>query len=258
MSLNTLLGIVTILALIVAWNQLRLQRDMAGGKGVLLELGRFKRVDESTGGVRFHVSVRLRMVGPALRHEVSVDLEADGRRFDANTQKPEIRRSMGCEGDDIRWEFDLNEDDLERVWLITTWVEARGNNLLTEAIARRLSRQESYTWKRYPGWRLGQMIRGWASQRGPGWFREWAGAPRATGWWHNDMSAAPAGAYPGEGPIELGRPPGDRRLKASDAIAIAAVVVASIVSVLLILHVTDVLDVGATIFAWLWAPFWAT
>jgi hypothetical protein len=254
-SLNTLLAIVTILALIVAWNQLRLQRDMAGGKGIVINLPRSQVVDETAGIFRYHFDMMLRMVGPAVRHEVSVDLEADGRRFDANTQKPAIRESMGCEDDDIVWKFDLNEDDLEKVWLITSWVEARGNNLRTEAIAWRLSRQETYVWKWYPGFRLAQVIRGRVSQRGPVWFREWVGAPRATGWWHQERGAAPAGAFPGEGPLELRRPPSHRRLTTSDAIAIAAVVIATIVSALLIFHVTDLSEVGATIFAWLSTPF---
>ena len=204
-TLNLILGVIAVLALGVAWNQLRLQRNAQGGKGVLVE----NRAHRGVDGRYFQFDVKVHMVGPAVRHQVGLDLEKGGRAFKVGTEKPAVRTSMGCNDDPIVWTFHVPEHEMSEVWLIVTWVEARADNLRSEAGAWRLGPPpDIYLWKWYPGWKVAVWVQMWAAEHGPKKLRAIAGRPRATGWWHNEGSASPAGALPGQGPLELGRPPG--------------------------------------------------
>ena len=64
------------------------------------------------------------MVGPTVRYEVGLDLEADGNPFEVSTPKPAIRPSMGCEDEEISWGFEIPEDELDNVWVIASWMTA--------------------------------------------------------------------------------------------------------------------------------------
>lgn len=61
------------------------------------------------------LQVDLRTVGPVVRYEVGLDLEADGNRFDVSPAKPATRPSMSCDDEEMSWGFEIPEDDLDRV-----------------------------------------------------------------------------------------------------------------------------------------------
>jgi len=129
------------------------------------------------------------MVGPAVRYQVALDLEADGEQFEVSTPKPAARPSMGCDDEEMSWVFEIPEDELDRVWVIASWIEAKRADLRIAALARNVSTSETYEWKWAADWRL-------------------SGA----GHWRKRRAATtPARAVAGMGPLELGRAPGPRR-----------------------------------------------
>jgi hypothetical protein len=175
--LDVFVGILALLGLIAVWNQVRARHRTAGTKGVVLVSERLQPRRRNIA--RFQTT--LRIVGPVVRYEVALDLEADGTRFEASPAQPVTRPSMGCDDEELSWSFEVPDDNVDRLWLIASWVEARGNDLRTAAIARQLSTSETYVWKWYLG-RLG----GWGRQR---------------------TGTTPTAALPGRGPLELGRAP---------------------------------------------------
>ena len=184
--LDVFLGIIALLGLIAIWNQLRARRKKARAKGVVLVIERLTPRRKNLA----RLEVNLRMVGPAVRYEVGLDLEADGNGFDVSTPKPAIRPSMGCDDEELSWGFEIPEDDLDRVWVIASWVEAHGADLRMAAIARCLNTAEIYEWKWAADWRLS----------------------RAGHWRKRPTATTPSRTVPGLGPLELGRPPGRRRM----------------------------------------------
>jgi hypothetical protein len=184
--LDVFLGIIALLGLIAAWNQLRARRKKARAKGVVVVIDRLTPRRKNLA----RLEVNLRMVGPAVRYEVGLDLEADGSRFDVSTSKPAIRPSMGCDDEEMSWGFEMPEDDLDRIWVIASWMEAHGADLRTAAIARSLRTPEIYEWKWATDWRLS----------------------RAGHWRKRRTATTPPRTVPGLGPLELGRPPGRRRV----------------------------------------------
>ena len=133
------------------------------------------------------VEVRLRMAGPAVRYEVGLDLEADGNRFDVSTPKPAIRPSMGCDDEEMSWGFEIPDDALDRVWVIASWMEARGTDLRMAALAWNLITPEIYEWKWAADWFVSRAGH-WRKRRSvrrrhapfPDWAPwNWAGHPAA-------------------------------------------------------------------------------
>ena len=179
--LDVFLGILALLGAIAVWNQLRARRRTAGVKGVVLVSERLQPCRKNV--VRFQV--KLRMVGPVVRYEVTLDLEADGRRFEASPARPATRPSMGCNDEDLSWSFEVPEDDVDKLWVVASWLEARGHGLRSGALAQQLSTSETYEWK----WYLG-TLGGWQKRR---------------------SATIPTAAEPGRGPLELGHPPDHRR-----------------------------------------------
>ena len=175
--LDVFVGILALLGLIAVWNQVRARHRTAGTKGVVLVSERLQPRRRNIA--RFQTT--LRIVGPVVRYEVALDLEADGTRFEGSPAQPATRPSMGCDDEELSWSFEVPDDDVDRLWVIASWVEARGYDLRTAAIARRLSTSETYVWKWYLG-RLG----GWRRQR---------------------TGTTPTAALAGRGPLELGRAP---------------------------------------------------
>jgi hypothetical protein len=184
--LDVFLGIIALLVLIATWNQLQARRRKARAKGVVMVIDRLTPRRKSLA----RLEVNLRVVGPAVRYEVGLDLEADGTRFDASTPKPAIRPSMGCDDAELSWGFEIPEDDLDRVWVIASWMDAHGADLRMAAIAGSLSTPEIYEWKWAADWRLS----------------------RAGHWRKRRTATTPPRTVPGLGPLELGRPPGRRRV----------------------------------------------
>lgn len=184
--LDVFLGIMALLALVATWNQLRARRRKARAKGVVMVIDRLTPRRKSVA----RLEVNLRVVGPAVHYQVGLDLEADGARFDISTPKPAIRPSMGCDDEELSWGFEIPEDDLDKVWVIASWMDAHGADLRMAAIARSLSTPEIYEWKWAADWRLS----------------------RAGHWRKRRTATTPSRTIPGLGPLELGRPPGRRRV----------------------------------------------
>jgi hypothetical protein len=182
--LDAFLGIIALLALIATWSLLRAQRRRARAQGVVMVIDRLAPRRKNVA----RLQVNLRMVGPDVRYEVELDLEADGQRFDVSTPKPALRPSMGCEDEEMSWGFEIPDDELDRVWVIASWMETRGAVLRTAAIAWSLTTPDIYEWKWAADWRLSRAGR-WRKRRTP---------------------TAPARTIPGLGPLELGRAPGPR------------------------------------------------
>jgi hypothetical protein len=182
--LDVFLGIIALLALIATWYLIRAQRRKARAQGVAMVIDRLTPRRKNVA----RLQVNLRMVGPDVRYEVELDLEADGNRFEVSTPKPALRPSMGCEDEEMSWGFEIPEDDLDRVWVIASWMETRGAVLRTAAIAWSLSTPDIYEWKWAADWRLSRAGR-WRKRRTP---------------------TAPARTIPGLGPLELGSAPDPR------------------------------------------------
>ncbi|OBG23227.1 hypothetical protein [Mycobacterium sp. 852002-51057_SCH5723018] len=154
--LDVFVGILALLGLIAVWNQVRARQRTAGTKGVVLVSERLQPRRRNIA--RFQTT--LRIVGPVVRYDVALDLEADGSRFEASPAQPATRPSMGCDDEELSWTFEVPDDDVDRLWVVVSWLEARGYDLRPAAITRQLSTSETYVWKWYLG-RLG----GWRSQR---------------------------------------------------------------------------------------------
>ena len=184
--LDVFVGIIAVLGLIALVNRLRAQHKNPHAKGVVIVIDRLTPRRKNLA----RLEVRLRMAGPAVRYEVGLDLEADGNRFEVSTPKPEIRPSMGCDDEEISWGFEVPDEDLDRVWVIASWMEARGANLRIAALAWNLSTPEIYEWKWAADWRLS----------------------RAGHWRKRRSVTTPPRTIPGLGPLELGRAPSRRRV----------------------------------------------
>jgi hypothetical protein len=179
--LDVFVGILALLGVIALGNRLGARRSMPGVKGVLL-------VSERLAPRRKNVArfqTKLRMVGPVVRYEVALDLEADGQRFETSSAQPATRPSMGCDDEELSWSFEVPEDDVDRLWVIASWVEARGHDLRSAALTQQLSTSETYEWK----WYL-RSLGGWQKRR---------------------TATTPAATEPGRGPLELGHAPDHRR-----------------------------------------------
>jgi hypothetical protein len=184
--LDVFLGIIALVALIATWNQLRARRRKARAHGVVMVIDRLTPRRKNLA----RLEVNLRMVGPDVRYEVGLNLEADGSRFDVSTPEPALRPSMGCDDEEMSWGFEIPEDDLDRVWVIASWMETRGAGLRMAAIAWSFSTPDIYEWKWAADWRLSH----------------------AGHWRKRRTATTPPRTTPGLGPLELGRPPSRRRM----------------------------------------------
>jgi hypothetical protein len=183
--LDVFIGIIAFLGLIAMWNQLRANPKTAGANGVVVQVDRVAPRRKNLA----RLQVTLRMLGPTVRYEVGLDLETDGNQFEVSTPKPAIRPSMGCDDEEMSWGFEIPGDDLDRVWLIASWMDTRGARLRMAAIATSLSTSDIYEWKWAADWRLSS----------------------AGHWQKRRAATTPPRAVPGLGPLELGRAPGGRR-----------------------------------------------
>jgi hypothetical protein len=195
--LDVFVGILAVIALIATWNQLRARVDKPGARGVVVAVDRLAPRRKNVA----RIQVGLRMVGPAVRYEVALDLEADGNRYEASTPKPETRPSMGCDDEEMSWGLEIAEDELESVWVIASWIDAHRARLRMAALATNLGTLESYEWKWAADWRL-SAVGHWRRRR---------------------VTTAPPRTLPGLGPLELGRPPGRGRLAQVAAETVAEV-----------------------------------
>src|SRR5271155_5130055 len=129
--LDVFIGIIAVLGLIAIVNHLRAQPKTAGTRGVVVRVDRLAPRRKNLA----RLQVNLRIVGPAVRYDVGLDLEKDGRKFDISTPKPAIRPSLGCNDEEISWGFEIPEDELDKVWVIASWIEAHRADLRMAAMA---------------------------------------------------------------------------------------------------------------------------
>jgi hypothetical protein len=183
--LDVFVGIIAVVGLIAIGNRLRARRRRAGAKGVVLVIDRLTPRRKNIA----RLEVSLRMVGPTVRYEVGLDLEADGNPFEVSAPKPVIRPSMGCEDEEISWGFEIPEDELDNVWVIASWMTADNADLRMAAIASQVSTPEIYEWRWAADWRISGAGH-WRKRRRP---------------------TTPPRTAAGMGPLELGRAPGRGR-----------------------------------------------
>jgi hypothetical protein len=181
--------IVSASALLIAWWQLMLQRDEAGGRGMIFEVRSPQRTVTRSGDVEsvfdvYHVFVKL--VGND-RHEVAVHLERDGRQLESGeagyVESPAVLHRMTCEGDPIDWRFDLSPDAARDLWVVLTWAGVFGAGVRTDAFRRRLTEPQFEQWRWFRSYRARRRIQAWASRHRWGWIRRWLGKPRRLGAW---------------------------------------------------------------------------
>jgi len=212
--LDQVMFVLTLLALVVAalslsvtWWQLRLQRNVAGGRGIIP--GLFSYQTSVNGETHIDFEVYIELVGPGIRHEMQVHLERDGQALssgdDGYVKSPPVRKSMSCDSDPIKWKFTLTSEDAEDVWCIISWVEPRGDEVWTNAYARALTGEDQlweWRWKRFRKAR--QRKQDWSSEHGPKWFRRRLGGVKPLGRWRPHVNRS---IQPGHGPINNGRAP---------------------------------------------------
>ncbi|RFZ15668.1 hypothetical protein DSM43518_00220 [Mycobacterium marinum] len=199
-------------ALVIAWWQLVLQRDAAGGRGVIFDVNAPMRTihrrrdgtERVTNGYRVYV----RLVGND-RYEVTVHLERDGRPIEPSDlgikdKPPPVLHRWTSEDDPIRWNFDLDPAVAEDLWCVLSWVSPFGEGIRTDAYRRRLGHNpqfEQWHWFRFFGPR--RRIETWASRNGPTWFRRWVGKARPLGEWRPHRMRA---LQPGQSPLSSAPP----------------------------------------------------
>lgn len=192
-------------ALVIAWWQLVLQRDAAGGRGMIFDVRSPYRRVERKGAVEkttneFHVYVLL--VGND-RHEVGVHLERDGRQLEMGergyVKSPAVLHRMTSETDPIDWRFELTPDEACDLWCVLSWGEPFGDGIRTAAFRRRLTEETFEQWRWFRTYRARRGIQSWGSRRRSRWLREWLGKPRRLGAWRpypmRDLA-------PGQSPID--------------------------------------------------------
>jgi hypothetical protein len=183
--LDVFVGILAVVGLIATWNRLRARRRKSGAKGVLLVIDRLAPRRRNIA----RLQVSLRMVGPTVRYEVGLDLESDGNPFEVSAPKPAIRPSMGCDDDEMSWNFEVSEEELENLWVIASWVAADEANLRMAALAANLGAPDVYEWRWAADWRISGAGH-WRKRRRP---------------------TTPPRSVAGMGPLKLGRAPGRGR-----------------------------------------------
>lgn len=183
--------VVSGAALVIAWWQLVLQRDVAGGRGITFAVGRYHRTVTCRRGIEtitndYHVEVGL--VGND-RHMVAVHLERDGRQLGPGdvgwVESPSVLSRMTCDGDPIDWRFELNSEAALDLWIVLTWVSPFRDGVRTEAFRRRLDVLEPdlEQWHWFRSYRMRRWLESWGVRRQWRWARKWLGKPRRLGKW---------------------------------------------------------------------------
>lgn len=203
-------------ALLIAWWQLILQRDAAGGRGILFEVHRPYRQEARIGGELFVTDgyyVLVKLVGNDL-HEVGVHLERDGRPLQFGdpgyvAKAPETLHRLTCEDDPLTWRFELSRDDAQDLYCVLSWVAPYGPGVRTNAYRRPLSPPHTLEeWLWFRSFRIRTWIQGWGARRRLSPIRRVLGRPRRVAEWRvvrgRDLR-------PGQSPMysRASRPDGD-------------------------------------------------
>lgn len=159
-------------ALVIAWWQLVLQRDAAGGRGILFEVHRPHHKEARIGGeltITDEYYVLVKLVGNDL-HEVAVHLERDGRPLQFGdrgyVKSPDTVRRFTCEDEPLVWEFELSPDDAQDLCCVLSWVAPYGPGVRTNAFRRAVSPPHALEeWRWFRSFRARTWVQGWGSRR---------------------------------------------------------------------------------------------
>jgi hypothetical protein len=198
--------VVSAAALVIAWWQLVLQRDAAGGRGIIFEVHRPHHKVERRGGVEITTDsywVLVKLVGNDL-HEVAVHLERDGRQLERGNpgldeETPELLHRLTCEHDPIIWEFELSPDDARDLYCVLSWVAPYGPAVRTNAFRRALSPpHELDEWHWFRSFRARRWIESWGARRRWRWARRLLSRPHRIAEWRPVRSRD---LQPGQSPM---------------------------------------------------------
>jgi hypothetical protein len=198
--------VVSAAALLIAWWQLLLQRDAAGGRGIIFEVHRPIHKEARVGGElivtdRYFVIVKL--VGNDL-HEVAVHLERDGRQLEFGDpgyvdETPETLHRFTCEDEPLTWEFELGPDDARDLWCVLSWVAPYGPAVRTNALRRPLEPpHELERWRWFRSFRAIRWVEAWGVRRPWRWLRCMLSRPHRVGEWRRVRGRD---CRPGQSPI---------------------------------------------------------
>ncbi len=199
LAVSVLAFAVAVWAAITARSQLRLQQDTAGGSGILFAVQRvpWAIFHNDVEHMKFNVIVEL--FGPAVRYQVALHLERDGRQLEADDpcfrELLSSRKTMSCTDQAIEWEFEQPASAIADLWCICSWVEPREQTIWTRAYAINLAqRDDIYEWRWY---RMRELRRR---------LQERKRRYRPLGKWrlHTDLTP-----QVGNGPFDLGTPPAE-------------------------------------------------
>lgn len=175
-------------ALVIAWWQLVLQRDVAGGRGIIFGVSRYFRTVARKGDVETLIEsyvVEVGLIGND-RHMVAVHLERDGERLGpADTgwvESPPVVPRMTCESDPIEWHFALSPEAARDLWVVLSWVSPYRDGVRTDGFRRRLVEPEFDEWHWFRTYRARLWLESWALRRRWGWLRRRLGTLRLGEW----------------------------------------------------------------------------
>ncbi len=189
--------LVSAAALLIAWWQLAIQRDVAGGRGVVFwvhRLAQYKtkpELPEEYEGywvpewtmVKYGVHVEL-LGNP--RHHVALNLQRHGVAIgEGENGYPNPLKYRILTGENsISWYFDVEQSSAEDLWCVLSWIEPFGKSIRHCALAQKLSGDRRiWVWRWRRCLRFRRWFEDWAVQHGPKWFRGGVGVPSRLGVW---------------------------------------------------------------------------
>ncbi|GAB3242710.1 hypothetical protein [Mycolicibacterium hippocampi] len=207
--LTQLVSIATLLALLIAWRQLSLDRNMMGGR--LFEFNaQMARGDLEQSEAEGHqwavCEASVKLHGPGVVHYVALHLEVNGVQKQPYAPAPGHRtkidplRVMTAESPELRWRFALLIPQIGETKCVLSWVEALGEGVRTRAMRKSLTSADVEEWHWYFAHQYRAKARLWAVRHGPRWFRRRFGAARPLGEYRRINTDD---LRPGEGPFEL-------------------------------------------------------
>jgi hypothetical protein len=184
--------VVSGAALFIAWWQLLLQRDAAGGRGIVFGVRRPSRMIDRRGGVdtiSYGYRVLVKLVGND-RHQVGVHLERNGRELEEGdrgyVEPPDLIHRMTCEHEPINWRFDLTAEDARDLWVVLSWVDPFGPAIRTSGFRCKLdppNPPQYQEWHWFAFFRARRRFESWGARRRWTPAQRWLGKPRRLGKW---------------------------------------------------------------------------
>jgi hypothetical protein len=204
--------LVSAVALAIAWSQLRLQRDAAGGRGLIFTVKQQQQTLERLIGVKdvtAHYEVTVKLLGNE-RDDVSLHLvkppdvrPCDPQALGIEAPRPIRGQWLGASSSDPAWSFDLAVGVARDLWCVLSWVEPYGDGIRTCGFRQGLSDDdprlvEEWRWFRFM--RARRRIESWGERQRWALLSDVVGKQRKLGYWR-PYRLRPL--KPCQGPIEL-------------------------------------------------------